>query len=30
MGVMGPVGLYTAVMMHVKAHGPGPDPFMSV
>ncbi len=30
MGVMGPVGLYTAVMMHVRKHGPGPDPFMCV
>jgi hypothetical protein len=30
MGVMGPVGLYTSVMMYVKAHGPFPDPFMCV
>jgi hypothetical protein len=30
MGVMGPVGVYTAVMMHVKVHGPSPDPFMIV
>ena len=30
MGVMGPVGLYTATMMYVKAHGVGPDPFMAV
>ena len=30
MGVMGPVGVYTAVMMDVKAHGPFPDPFISV
>jgi hypothetical protein len=30
MGVMGPVGLYTSTMMHVKVHGPGPDPFMAV
>ena len=30
MGVMGPVGLYTAVMMYVRKHGPGPDPFMCV
>jgi hypothetical protein len=30
MGVMGPVGLYASVMMSVKAHGPGPDPFMCV
>ncbi len=30
MGVMGPVGVYTAVMMKVKAHGPFPYPFISV
>jgi len=30
MGVMGPVGVYTSVMMDVKAHGPSPDPFISV
>jgi hypothetical protein len=30
MGVMGPVAVYTLVMMKVKAHGPFPYPFMSV
>ena len=30
MGVMGPVAVYTAVMMDVKVHGPSPDPFISV
>jgi hypothetical protein len=30
MGVMGPVGVYTSVMVEVKAHGIGPDPFMCV
>ena len=30
MGVMGPVGVYTAVMMKVRGHGPFPDPFISV
>jgi hypothetical protein len=30
MGVMGPVGLYTSVMMYVKVHGPVSDPFMAV
>jgi hypothetical protein len=30
MGVMGPVGVYTAVMMNVKVHGPFPYPFISV
>jgi hypothetical protein len=30
MGVMGPVGLYTSVMMYVKAHGVVPDPFMAI
>ena len=30
MGVMGPVGVYTAVMMKVKVHGPFPYPFISV
>ena len=30
MGVMGPVGVYTSVMLHVKAHGIGPDPFLCV
>jgi hypothetical protein len=30
MGVMGPVAVYTRVMMRVKVHGPIPYPFMSV
>jgi hypothetical protein len=30
MGVMGPVAAYTAVMVRTKAHGPSPDPFLSV
>ena len=30
MGVMGPVGVYTSVMLDVKAHGIGPDPFLCV
>jgi hypothetical protein len=30
MGVMGPVGVYERVMMHVKVQGPYPYPFMSV
>jgi hypothetical protein len=30
MGVMGPVAVYTAVMMQVKAHGPFPYPYISV
>ncbi len=30
MGVMGPVAVYTVVMLKVKAHGPGPYPFMLV
>ena len=30
MGVMGPVAVYTVVMMRVKGHGPFPYPFMSV
>ncbi len=30
MGVMGPVGVYTALMMNVKAHGPFPYPFFAV
>jgi hypothetical protein len=30
MGVMGPVGVYTAVIMKVKVHGPFPYPFISV
>jgi hypothetical protein len=30
MGVMGPEAVYTVVMLGVKAHGPLPDPFISV
>ncbi len=30
MGIMGPVGVYTAIMMQVKAHGPFPYPFITV
>ena len=30
MGVMGPVGIYTAVMMQVRAHGPFPNPFLVI
>jgi hypothetical protein len=30
MGVMGPVGVYSSTMMHVKARGVGPDPFLCV
>jgi hypothetical protein len=30
MGVMGPVAVYTVVMLGVKKHGPRPDPFIAV
>ncbi len=30
MGVMGPLAVYTAVVMNARAHGPFPDPFISV
>jgi hypothetical protein len=30
MGVMGPVAVYTAIMVHVKVCGPFPNPFMAV
>lgn len=30
MGVMGPVGVYTSLMMDVRKNGPFPDPFISV
>lgn len=30
MAIMGPVGVYTAIMMQVKAHGPFPYPFITV
>jgi len=30
MGVMGPVAVYTVVMLQVKMNGPRPDPFISV
>lgn len=30
MAVLGPVGVYTSVMLDVKAHGIAPDPFMCV
>src|ERR1035438_5040133 len=30
MGVMGPVAVYTSIILFAKAHGIHPDPFMSI